>query len=79
LGNISQSAPSVSASLKTSRENPRQPVNAGLGVERAEKFGLWSIPSVTVRRADGIYESCDGSGSPETNPMVAGASSLPTP
>jgi hypothetical protein len=38
LGNISQSEPSVSASLKSSHENPRKLVNAGLGAERAEEF-----------------------------------------
>jgi hypothetical protein len=39
FGNISRSEPSVSASLKTSRESPKQPVKAGLGVERVEEFG----------------------------------------
>jgi len=39
LDNISWREPSVSASWKISRENPRQPVSAGLGVERVEEFG----------------------------------------
>jgi hypothetical protein len=59
LGNISWSEPSGNASLRTSRANPRQPVNADLGVERAENFGHQSIahlPGSPERR--GLSVSC---------------------